>query len=99
MQLIDIQKIDLFIADAVREYQQTAPQLATYLEDVYERLTDYKAIDIRELVTIGQLFYNGSNESERGWEQPNYAMNRIHHMILDLGINADGRLGAAVGDF
>jgi hypothetical protein len=60
-----------FVEDACAHYDQTSPQLAAWLDELYIALAQAPAtVSVFELMQLQKLYENGQ------WEHPHYAQNR-----------------------
>jgi len=85
--LVDLESIGEFLAACCDQYEQSAPTVHTYCDDLYRRLTEGDSVLVRDLLTVQKLLENGI------WEQPNFAANRIYHLQHDLGQDTTGQVG------
>ena len=69
-----------FIEDAAAHYDQAAPMLVEWLDEVYVALCDApQTVTVFELLQLQQLMVCGQ------WEHPNYAQNRWYKVRAALG--------------
>lgn len=74
--MIDVDKIEKWIEDAVRQYEKSAPETAAYLDDLYVRIQEQaEDVSLRELMLVSRLL------TESGWMDPHYAQNHITHVL------------------
>lgn len=86
--MFDLNKFMEFLTDAAMHYAKSAPTVADYLDDLYIRINE-KPADVRlvELTRIQGLIEEGT------WEHPNYAANRVYHLMQQLGMSTAGQAG------
>jgi hypothetical protein len=86
--LIDFDAIGRLLAEAVAHYGWSAPTVAAYLDGLYVRLReDPDHVALSELVALARL------KEEGQWEHPNFAANRVYHLMRRLGMDASGHVG------
>jgi hypothetical protein len=86
--LLDIAAIRAFLAQVVTQYEQTAPTVSRWADELYIRLgEDLSCVRVVELVTAAALFEEGQ------WEHPNFAASRIYHLMESLGQDVTGHAG------
>jgi len=78
--MLDVDKIEKFVQDAVIHYEKSAPETAAYLDDLYVRIQEQaEDVSLRELMLVNRLM------TESGWMDPHYAQNHITHVLSFLG--------------
>lgn len=78
--MIDIDKIEKFVQDAVIHYEKSAPEATAYLDDLYVRIQEQaEDVSLRELMLVSHLM------TESGWMDPHYAQNHITHVAQEAG--------------
>jgi hypothetical protein len=86
--LIDCLEICTFLECAVEHYEVTAPTVAEYCDGLYRRVNESpRNISLLELLTVQQL------QQDALWLMPNYAANRIYHLMAALGMDTTGHAG------
>jgi hypothetical protein len=76
-----------FISEVVQRYERTAPPVARYADDVYERLGEGRDVLVREIQTLADLRENDI------WLDGHYAANLIYHLEESLGRDTTGQAG------
>lgn len=86
--LFDYEATRTHLEQAVAHYKKTAPAyFIQYLDGLYVRLYEKpESVSVLEVVTVGRLLEEGE------WEHPNYAVNRLYHMMDRLGMDTTGCL-------
>jgi len=83
-----LESIRLLITEACRHYQKSAPTVVDYLDDLYIRIDERPtSVRLTELLSVEKL------KEEGIWEHPNYAANRVYHLMSDLGMDTTGAAG------
>ena len=86
--MIDIKVIRKFLETVVFQYEKSASTVSGWADDLYIRLgEDTSSVRVNELITAQSLLQEGQ------WENPNYAANRIYHLMDSLGQDTTGHLG------
>jgi hypothetical protein len=73
-----------FLEVACAYYEKSAPTVNAYLNDLYIRIDDMKAVDLREIRFVQTLKENSI------WMHPNYAANQLYHLMTDLEMDTTG---------
>lgn len=88
----------MFDFDAIREalgrvvdhYEKTAPVVSEWADDVYMRLNGQAdKVIFSELMLVKTMI----GTEEEGWMHPNYAANRLYHLLHRLGRDTTGMAG------
>lgn len=88
MKRIDIVAIRLFLVEVVQHYEDSAPTVARWADDLYIRLGDNPgAVLLAELLTAQQL------KEEEQWALSNYAANIVYKQMYALGQDTTGHFG------
>lgn len=84
----NIKEIRAFLALVVVQYLPSAPTVSDWANDLYIRLAE-KMDEVRlvEIVTAQMLLEEGQ------WLHPNFAANRIYHLMNRLGQDTTGHIG------
>lgn len=82
-QFFSIEKFKKFLEQAVRHYEQSAPRLSAWLEEMYIRLgeEEWKTITLEEIQQIQYLF------ADNQWLAAEWAQNNIYRMLNRQGKN------------
>jgi hypothetical protein len=88
MNFIEWDKLNRFIEEASTYYEKSAPPLDDYLDNLYRRLQS-KLLD----VNLREITFVESLRSDGEWMQPNYAANRLYHLMESLGLDTTGHAG------
>lgn len=83
----DFKKCETYLAEVCEQYEKTAPTVSEYADSVYRRLTQKMPVNVWEILELRQLL------DVDGWEQPNYAANRVYHLMTRLGLDTTGQAG------
>ncbi len=77
-----------FLTEVCEHYEKTAPTVCAYANDLYIRIgerTDH--VRLSELSCVAKLREDGL------WEHPNFAANRIYHLMARLGMDVTRQAG------
>jgi len=86
--MIDIDALLTFLARVVAQYEQSAPTVSKWADDLYMRLSDdMYSVRLIEVVTAQRLLEDDQ------WEHPNYAANRLYHLMEEVGQITTGHAG------
>lgn len=85
--LVDYDKILCFLTDACNQYEQKAPTVHSYCEDLYERVTESREVQLEELRLVAQLKENNI------WATANQAANLVYHLQDRLSMTTIGEAG------
>lgn len=83
----DHEMCEKYLVEICNQYQESAPTVSQYADDLYSRLTSGGVIQLRELTTLQHLWENGQ------WEAPSFAANRIYKLEHSLGRDVTGQAG------
>lgn len=86
--LIDVKAIQQFLAEVVRHYETSAPTVSRWADDLYIRLNE----DIYS-VTFGEVLRAQTLRENGIWEHPNFAANRVFHLMTVLKQDTTGYAG------
>lgn len=80
-QFFSVEAFKRFLTEAVRNYAQSAPRLAEWLEDMYIRLgePEWKTITLEEIQQIQYL------HADDQWLAAEWAQNNIYRMLNRTG--------------
>lgn len=81
---------------ACTHYETSSPIVSDWADDLYRRLcspVDLTSIDYREIQCLAQLYDSDGRDPKDGWEQPNYAANRVYKLLSRLGRDTTGMAG------
>jgi len=81
-----IEVIDGLCVETVNQYEETAPTIAIWVDDLYVRLGKGD-VGLKELVFLESLRENDI------WDQPNHAANKLYHFLHSQGKDVTGQLG------
>lgn len=87
MEFIKWGELISFLETACGYYEKSAPTVNAYLNDLYIRIDDMKAVDLREIRFVQRLKENNI------WMHPNYAANQTYHLMTELGMKTTGHIG------
>jgi hypothetical protein len=87
MEFIKWGELISFLEAACAYYEKSAPTVNEYLKDLYIRIDDMKAVDLREIRFVQRLKENST------WMHPNYAANQTYHLMDELGMKTTGHAG------
>jgi hypothetical protein len=77
-----------FLEEAAGHYDKTAPTVEQFVDNLYRRMGEKpETVTLFEIMTVEELRQDGV------WEQPNYAANRIYHLMERLGRPTTGHAG------
>lgn len=81
-----VEKFKKFLEQAVKHYQQSAPRLAEWLDDMYIRLgeDEWKTIALEEIQQIQYLY------ADDCWLGAEWAQNNIYRMLNRQGKDTAG---------
>src|SRR5436305_1657660 len=80
--------VGLLPAGAVGRYGRSGPTVLAYLDGLYaRRREDPDHVALSELVALARL------KEEGQWEHPNYAADRVYHLMDRLGMDTSGHAG------
>jgi hypothetical protein len=86
--MINIHAICKFLTEVCEHYQQSAPTVTAWADDLYQRISDApEKVVLSEILAVQHLLENGE------WEQANMATNRIYHLMHRLGQDTTGHAG------
>lgn len=81
--MFNYQAARTFIEDAVAHYEQTAPQLSAWLDELYVALSENPiGVTVFELQQLQQI---NLGVGCGGWEHPHFAQNRWYKVRHQLG--------------
>ena len=64
-----------YLTEAVAHYEHSAPQLSTWLDEMYVAANhEPRSVSVYDLLQLQQLTMNGE------WEHPNFAQNRWYKL-------------------
>lgn len=80
-QFLSVEKFKQFLAEAVRHYEQSAPRLSSWLDEMYIRLgePEWKTITLEEIQQIQYLYVDDC------WLAAEWAQNNIYRMLNRMG--------------
>lgn len=80
-QFLDIALFKKFLEEAVKHYEQSAPRLSTWLEEMYIRLgeEEWKTITLEEIQQIQYLYVDDC------WLAAEWAQNNIYRLLNRMG--------------
>lgn len=84
----DFKAATKFVSEVVHHYEKSAPTVSAWADDLYIRLNENTAS-----VTLNELLQCQALLEEGGWMQPNYAANKIYHLMDRLGQDTTGHAG------
>jgi hypothetical protein len=84
---IDYDGLGKFLEKAVCQYERSAPAVAGYLDDLYQRIEESAMVDLREIKFTQTLLEGGI------WTHPNQAANGLLHLLDRLGRSTVGLAG------
>lgn len=77
-----------FLEKLVKQYENTAPTVAQYCDDLYIRVGDRAPVNLEEIIVVTRLLV----EPER-FESPNIAANQLYKLQNRLGQDTTGHAG------
>ncbi len=87
MEFIKWEELTSFLEEACTWYEKTAPTVSQYVDELYVRLNETQAVDLREITFIQRL------KECNQWLHPNYAANQLYHLMVNLGMDTTGHIG------
>lgn len=80
-QFLDTEAFKQFLAEGVKHYEQNAPRLSNWLDEMYMRLgeEDWKTITLEEIQQIQYLYADGC------WLNAANAQNNIYRLLNRMG--------------
>jgi hypothetical protein len=80
-QFFSVEKFKQFLAEAVHHYEQSAPRLSEWLEEMYIRLgeDEWKTITLEEIQQIQYL------HADDCWLGAEWAQNNIYRLLNRMG--------------
>lgn len=87
---LDFAALDEFLSAAVRVYEQSAPLVSRWLDDLYIRVftTGPEHVNLAELICATNLYETEAHI----WLTPHYAQNRVYKLLDRLGQDTTGWL-------
>ncbi len=86
-QVLDFDALNEYLAMVVEQYEQSAPQVSRWADDLYIRIFHTpETVALIELIAALNLHADGA------WAQANYAQNRIYKLLDRLGKDTAGWL-------
>lgn len=80
-QFLSVDKFKQFLAEGVKHYEQSAPRLSNWLEEMYIRLGEegWKTITLEEIQQIQYLY------ADDCWLAAEWAQNNIYRLLNRMG--------------